>query len=192
MHDRARRTPIDWTTSRSTPRFRRVTVEVRPFRSADAEAHCAGEDELVVRWLTGGYGDVEGTIEYVERLGRQAEAGAGKRAFGVWSDDTLCGYLDYDPDNGDGIEPDDVSLSYSVHPWARGQGVAVEAIRLVCDVLRARQVGRRAAIRVEPENHRSVRVAEKARFTYVRDFESSTDEHPDGSPVTLSLYLLDL
>ena len=79
-----------------------------------------------------------------------------------------------------------------MHPWARGQGVAVQTVGLVCDILRERGIGRRAAIRVEPENHRSVRVAEKAGFTYVRDFASSTDKHPDGSPVVLSLYLLDL
>ena len=104
----------------------------------------------------------------------------------------LCGYIDYDPDNDDGIESDDVSLSYSVHPRARGQGVAVDAVRLICDVLRERQIGRRAAIRVEPENARSVRVAEKSGLTHVRAFASSTDKHADGSPVTLSLYLLDL
>ncbi|MDE0778219.1 MAG: GNAT family N-acetyltransferase [Nocardioides sp.] len=169
-----------------------MTVEIAPFSTADAAAHCAGEDDLTVRWLTGGYGDVEGTIEYFEWLANEAESGAGKRPFGVWMQGRLCGYIDYDPDNNDGIEPEDVILSYSVHPWARGQGVAADAVRLVCDVLRERHVGRRAAIRVEPENSRSVRVAEKSGFTYIRDFASSTDKHADGSPVTLSLYLLDL
>ena len=172
--------------------FHRMTVEVRPFSSVDAEAHCAGEDDLTVRWLTGGYGDVEGTIEYFERFARAAEAGTGKRAFGVWLNGRLCGYIDYDPDNQDGIESDDVSLSYSVHPWARGHGVASEAVRLICEVLRGREIGRRAAIRVEPDNRRSIRVAEKAGFAYIRDFTSTTDKHPDGTSVTLSLYLLDL
>ena len=79
-------------------------MEVKPFTGADAEAHCAGEDDLIVRWLTGGYGDVDGTVEYVEWLARQAEAGAGKRPFGVWLEGRLCGCIDYDPDNQDGIE----------------------------------------------------------------------------------------
>jgi RimJ/RimL family protein N-acetyltransferase len=169
-----------------------VTIELRPFTASDAEAHCAGEDELIVRWLTGGYGDFEGTIEYIEGQAKQAEAGARKRAFGVWMSGRLCGYIDYDPDLDDGIDDDDVSLSYSVHPWARGQGVAVAAVRLICQALRREQVGRRAAIRVEPENSRSVRVAEKSGFTYIRDFSSSTDKYPDGTPATLSLYVLDL
>jgi hypothetical protein len=42
---------------------RQVAVDIRSFRIADADAHCASEDELIVRWLTGGYGDVEGTME---------------------------------------------------------------------------------------------------------------------------------
>src|SRR5689334_10656470 len=43
------------------PRTAVVTVELRPLTAEDAEAHCAGEDELTIRWLTGGYGTVEGT-----------------------------------------------------------------------------------------------------------------------------------
>jgi len=169
-----------------------VAIELRPLTATDAAAHCAGEDEETVRWLTGGFGDVDGTTEYFEGLTRNAEAGAGKRALGVWMSGRLCGYIDYDPDNADGIEPQDVSLSYAVHPWARGQGVAVEAVRLMCDVMRTNRVGTRAAIRVEPENTASVRVAEKSGFRYVRDFPSTTDKHADGTPRTLSLYLLDL
>lgn len=145
-----------------------------------------------MRWLTGGYGDVEGTMEYFDRLAENAEAGVGKRGFGVWMSGRLCGYVDYDPQNDDGIDPEDVSISYTVHPWARGQGVAVEAVRLVCDVLRTNRIGTRAAIRVEPENSASVRVAEKSGFRYVRDFPSTTDTLADGTPTTLSLYLLDL
>jgi hypothetical protein len=49
-----------------------------------------------------------------------------------------------DPDNDDGLEPEDVNISYAVHPWA------------------------------------------------VRDFPSTTDTRADGSPATLSLYVLDL
>ncbi|NUR69225.1 MAG: GNAT family N-acetyltransferase [Hamadaea sp.] len=169
-----------------------MTIELRPLTAADAEAHCAGEDALTVRWLTGGYGDVDGTIEYFKWLATNAAAGTGKRGFGIWKPGRLCGYVDYDPDLDDGIEPQDVALSYAVHPWARGQGVAVEAVRLVCEVLLADGIGTRAAIRVEPENSASVRVAQKAGFRYIRDFSSNRDAHPDGTPVTFSLYLLDL
>lgn len=174
--------------------FAGVAIELRPLTAADAAAHCAGEDELTVHWLTGGYGDVQGTAEYFEWLAENAAAEVGKRGLGIVMSRRLCGYIDYDPDISDGIEPEAeaVNISYAVHPWARRQGVAVEAVRLICDAIRTDQIGARAAIRVEPENVPSVAVAQKAGFRYVRDFPSTTDKHPDGTPRTLSLYLLDL
>ena len=48
------------------------------------------------------------------------------------------------------------------------------------------------SIRVGPANEASAGVARNCGFTYVRDFSSATDTHDDGTPVTLSLYLLDL
>lgn len=63
---------------------RAVTIELRPLTRADAAAHCAGEDEETVRWLTGGYGTVEGTAAYFDWLAGNAAAGSGKRGFGVW------------------------------------------------------------------------------------------------------------
>lgn len=181
-----------WTGSPAILTVGCVAIELRPLAAADAAAHCAGEDEETVRWLTGGYGDVEGTTAYFEGLAHNAAAGVGKRGLGVWMSGRLCGYIDYDPDNADGIEPQDVSISYAVHPWARGQGVAVEAVRLICTVMRENDVGTRAVIRVEPENKASVRVAEKSGFRYIRDFPSTTDTQADGTPITLSLYLRDL
>lgn len=169
-----------------------VTIELRPLTRADAAEHCAGEDEQTVRWLTGGYGTEAGTADYFDWLAANAAAGRGKRGFGVWLDDRLAGYVDCDETNRDCLEPGDVNLSYAVHPWARGRGVAVEAVRLVCEFVRAHHIGARAAIRVEPENKASVRVARKCGFGYVCDFASGTDTHADGSPVTMSLYRLDL
>lgn len=169
-----------------------MTVELRALRASDAEAHCAGEDELTVRWLTGGYGDLEGTLAHFEQLRRNAEAGHGKRGFGVWVEGRLGGYVDLDPDNDDGLEPEDVNISYAVHPWARGRGVATEAVGLLCDVLREQRIGSRAAIRAELGNAASIRVAQKAGFTHARDFVSATDTHPDGTPTTFSLFLLGL
>jgi RimJ/RimL family protein N-acetyltransferase len=145
-----------------------------------------------VRWLTGGYGTVEGTATYFEWLAGNAAAGRGKRGFGVLLDGRLAGYVDCDPDVRDGLGAGDVNVSYAVHPWARGHGVAVEAVRLICAFVRANHIGTRAAIRVDPENEASVRVARKCGFSYVHDFVSATDTHHDGTPVTFSLYLLDL
>jgi len=95
-----------------------VTIELRPLTRADAEAHCAGEDEQTVHWLTGGYGTVEGTTVYFDWLAGNAAAARGKRGFGVWLDRRLAGYVDCDPDVGDGLEAVDVNVSYAVHPRA--------------------------------------------------------------------------
>lgn len=169
-----------------------MTVELQPLAEADAAAHCAGEDDLTVRWLTGGYGTVEGAASHFEALARNAADRRGKRGFGVWLDGRLAGYVDCDPYNTDGLEPGDVNVSYAVHPWARGQGVAVAAVRQICRFVRENRIGSRAAIPVAPENKASVRVAEKCAFTYVGEFASATDRHDDGRPVTLSLYVLAL
>ncbi len=79
-----------------------------------------------------------------------------------------------------------------MHPWARGRGVAGEAVRLILEFMRENRIGTRAALRVEPGNTASVRVAEKSGFGYVHEFTSGTDKRPDGTPVTLRLYVRDL
>ena len=169
-----------------------MTIDLRPLTREDAQAHCAGEDEETVRWLTGGYGTIEGTRAYFDKLAENAAASRGKRGFGVWRDGRLAGYVDFDPDNTDGLESGDVNVAYAVHPWARGSGVASEAVRALCEHLRSQGIRGRAAIRVEPENIASVRVAEKCGFRHIRRFPSSIDTHSDGTPVLLSLYVLDL
>ena len=169
-----------------------MVVELRPLTAEDAEAHCAGEDELVVRWLTGGYGTVEGTAEHFAVLADNAETGIGKRGFGVWVDGRLGGYVDFDPYLDDGRSPDEVNLSYCVHPWARGRGVAVEAVRLTCDVLRRDRIGSRAAIRVGPDNAASIRVAEKAGFPARADLHLRHGHARRLQSAALRLLLLDL
>ncbi len=170
----------------------RMSVELKPLTHADAEAHCQGEDEETVRWLSGGYNTVEGTRAYFDILAENARTGQGKRGFGIWHDGRLAGYIDFDPGNSDGLEADDVNISYSVHPWARGHGVAPAAVRVLCQQLREQNIGCRVAIRCEPENAASNRVAEKCGFHFVRQIESTTDTHADGAPVVFNLYLLNL
>lgn len=169
-----------------------VSLELRTLSEQDAAAHNAGEDALTVRWLTGTYGTTETTIAHFQRLAENARAGTGRRGFGVWLHDRLAGYVDCDPDNRDGLEAGDVNLSYAVHPWARGRGVATEAVRLMCTYVRDHGIGSRAAIRVDPDNHASVRVAEKCGFTPVGEYVSATDHDAVGNPLTIRLYLLDL
>lgn len=173
-----------------------MVVELRALTVADAEAHLAGEDDATVRWLSGGRSTLEGTRRYLEHLAESARRGTGKQGFGVDLDGRLAGYVDYDPDGepyevaGHAIGPGDVNLAYAVHPWARGRGVAVEAVRLVCDRLRATGTGCRALIRVEPGNTASVRVAQKAGFRFLGEVE--VHEAHLGHAVRFGVHLLDL
>jgi RimJ/RimL family protein N-acetyltransferase len=169
-----------------------MTITLRALTREDAEAHNAGEDEQTVRWLTGGYGTVESTLDHFDQLAGNARAGRGKRGFGVCLDGRLAGYVDCNPELGDGIEPGSVNISYAVHPWARRRGVASAAVRLMCEYIREHRIGTLAVIRVDPGNAASVRVAEKSGFIYVRDFSSATDRHPDGTPVIFRLYVYEI
>jgi RimJ/RimL family protein N-acetyltransferase len=169
----------------------RMLITLRALTFSDVEAHNAGEDEQTVRWLSGGYGTVESTTGWFAHLADNARIGRGAQGFGVCLDGRLAGYVEYNADVHDDHERGDVRISYAVHPWARGRGVAVKAVALICEHIREREIGTRAVIRVEPENEASVRVAEKAGFAYVHDFLSATHKSPDGTPATLRLYVQD-
>jgi RimJ/RimL family protein N-acetyltransferase len=169
-----------------------MAIELRPLRHEDAAAQCAGEDESTVRWLTGGYGTIAGTRAHFDALAANAAAGRGKRGFGVWWQDRLAGYVDCNPDNRDGLRPDDpplVNLAYCVHPWARGHGIAVAAVGLICAYVTAHAIGDVAAIRVEPANTASVRVARKCGFRRWRGYPA---QDPAGNPTTYDIHLRDL
>lgn len=84
------------------------------------------------------------------------------------------------------------ATSPSATPSTRGRGVAGEAVRLILEYLREHRIGTRAAVRVDPDNVASVRVAEKSGFIPVHDFTPGTDEEPDGTPATLRLHVHDL
>ena len=127
-------------------------------------AHMAGEDAAVVEWLTGAAATWESTSRHFEMLEANAARGTGKRGFGVWLDDELAGYVDFDPDDPDLPEQGDVNIAYAVHPWARRRGVATEAVRLVCELLRRNGIGKRAIIRTHPLNHASIGVARACGF----------------------------
>lgn len=163
-------------------------MTLRPLTDADVVAHDAGEDDETIRWLSGGRGTAETTRTHFAMLAENLRAGRGKRGFGVWLDDRLAGYVDFDPDNRDGLDPGDVNIAYAVHPWARGRGLAARAVDLLCKRLQQERLGTAAALRIEPENTASIRVAEKSGFVFVREFESATDVHADGRPVTMGLF----
>lgn len=142
-------------------------IELRPLTDCDIDAHNAGEDEAAVRWLTGGRATRESTRRHFAQLSENAARGQGKRGFGVWLDDRLAGYVDFDPDSSDLPLAGDVNIAYAVHPWARRRGVATTAVLLVCEHITTEGLATRAIIRADPLNTGSVRVAARCGFQLI-------------------------
>ena len=139
-------------------------IELRALAVTDIEAHNAGEDEAVIRWLTGGTATEESTRRHFAALAQNAARNEGKRGFGVWLDDRLAGYVDFDPDAEFLSSPRDANIAYAVHPWARRRGVATSAVLLVCHHVTAAGIADRAIIRANPSNLASVGVARRCGF----------------------------
>jgi RimJ/RimL family protein N-acetyltransferase len=67
--------------------------------------------------------------------------------------------------------PNQVNISYGVfRPWRR-QGLAVRAINLMGEYLRTATDARQMVLRIVPENTASLRLAEKAGFTFCGLFD---------------------
>ena len=130
----------------------------------------------------------ESTRGHFEMLARNAEREEGKRAFGIWVAEQLAGYVDFDPTLRDLPAVGDVNIAYSVHPWARGQGVATVAVGLICDYIGKQRIGTRAIARIDAENFASTRVVERNGFQLLGQFQSIDDQHDDGSPVVYATY----
>nr|WP_276584696.1 GNAT family N-acetyltransferase [Brevibacterium permense] len=100
----------------------------------------------------------------------------------------FAGHVDFDPAMNGLPAVGDVNIAYSVHPWARGQGVATVAVGLICDFISRQRIGTRAIARIEAENFASTRVVERNGFQLLGQFQSIDDQHDDGSPVVYATY----
>ncbi|MFF2147173.1 GNAT family N-acetyltransferase [Kitasatospora sp. NPDC058190] len=140
-------------------------VTLSPLRLDDVEAHLAGEDELLVRWLNGGPGTREGVEAYFQHCREQWEAAGPLRAFGIRvdADEVLAGTIDL-RFAGQGLVPGQVNIAYGLYPSWRGRGLATRAV-LLASRYAASEGGAEAVIQVEPENPASAAVAQRAGFT---------------------------
>ncbi|MGW0708070.1 GNAT family N-acetyltransferase [Streptomyces sp. NPDC002643] len=149
-------------------------ITLSPLRLDDAEAHLAGEDEPLVRWLSGGPGTREGVETYIRHCREQWDTAGPLRAFGirVGAAEVLAGTIDL-RFTADGLAPGQVNVAYGLYPTWRGRGLATRAVLLVSRYA-ASEGGEEAVIRVEPENGASAAVARRAGFAPARYTE---DEH---------------
>ncbi|MFB7290229.1 GNAT family N-acetyltransferase [Actinacidiphila glaucinigra] len=164
-------------------------IALSPLRLDDAQAHLAGEDEPLVRWLSGGRGTREGVEAYIRYCREQWESAGPLRAFGIraGADETLAGTIDL-RFAAEGLDPGQVNVAYGLYPSWRGRGLATRAV-LLASRYAAREGGKEAVIRVEPANAASAAVARRAGFRpgkhthgedgtrldcYVRDLSTET------------------
>jgi RimJ/RimL family protein N-acetyltransferase len=61
-----------------------------------------------------------------------------------------------------------IVLAYGLYPHSRRRGLATRAVILACGYLAVRGAVQETLIRAHPDNGPSVRVAERAGFTYLR------------------------
>ncbi|MEV0174539.1 GNAT family N-acetyltransferase [Streptomyces sp. NPDC050803] len=141
------------------------TITLTPLRPDDTDAHLAGEDEQLVRWLSGGPGTRAGVEAYMRHCQEQWETGGPLRAFGirVGAEQELAGTIDL-RFVAKGLAPGQVNVAYGLYPSWRGQGLATRAVLLACRYA-AGEGAEQAVIKVEPENSASAAVAHRAGFT---------------------------
>ncbi|MFB0630431.1 GNAT family N-acetyltransferase [Streptomyces sp. AB3(2024)] len=140
-------------------------ITLSPLRLDDVEAHLAGEDELLVRWLNGGPGTREGVEAYFRHCGEQWSTAGPLRAFGIRVGDgeVLAGTVDL-RFAGEGLGPGQVNVAYGLYPSWRGRGLATRAV-LLASRYAAAEGGKEAVIQVDPDNPASAAVARRAGFT---------------------------
>ncbi|GIG56906.1 hypothetical protein Lfu02_12780 [Longispora fulva] len=137
-------------------------ITLSPPRPDNVDAHLAGEDAPLVRWLNGGPGTREGVEAYFRHCREQWDTAGPLRAFGIRVAGTLAGTVDLRFE-GEGLAPGQVNVAYGLYPSFRGRGLATRAVLLVLRYA-AGAGGREAVIQVEPDNPASAAVALRSGF----------------------------
>ncbi|MEU6744668.1 GNAT family N-acetyltransferase [Spirillospora sp. NPDC046719] len=140
-------------------------ITLSPLRPDDVEAHLAGEDEQLVRWLNGGPGTRDGIEAYFRHCREQWDTAGPLRAFGIrtGADEVLAGTIDL-RFAGDELALGQVNIAYGLYPSWRGRGLATRAV-LLASRYAASEGAAEVVIQVDPENPASAAVAQRAGFT---------------------------
>lgn len=148
-------------------------IRLRPLTQADADAHLAGEDDEMAKWLNGGHSTAATVQVAIAKFEAQWSTGGPRRAFGVLDCDQgqLVGFVEANLALLD--DPKQVNVAYGIFaPW-RGRGLAGRAINLIAEYLRSTTTARKIVLQIAVENRRSIRVAEKAGFARVDVHDSA-------------------
>ena len=147
------------------------TIFLRPLTAEDAAEHLAGEDDEMAKWVSGGR-STPATVEAFIRNNQENWRSAGpRRAFGIFHclSNRLLGFIEVNLARL--VEPGQVNVSYGVFREWRRQGVALRAINLMDEYLRTATDARQMVLRIAPANIASLKLAEKAGFTFCGLFD---------------------
>jgi len=160
------------------PKLTDGVIFLRPLGAEDAVAHLAGEDEEMATWVSGGRSTLAGVEAFIRNNQESWRNGGPRRAFGIFdcASNRLAGFIEVNLARLAG--PNQVNISYGVFPQWRRQGVALRAITLMGEYLRAETEARQMVLRIMPANTASLKLAEKAGFIFCGLFDE-----PEGRMV---------
>jgi RimJ/RimL family protein N-acetyltransferase len=127
----------------------------------------------MAKWLSGGRSTLANVEKFIEDSQENWRTGGPRRAFGVFDcvNNRLVGFMEVNLALLN--EPGQVNISYGViRPWRR-KGLALRAIQLIDEYLRTATDARQMVVRIPPANMASLKLAEKAGFTFCGLFEES-------------------
>jgi len=153
------------------PKLTDEVIFLRPLDAEDTADHLAGEDEEMAKWVSGGR-STPATVEAFIRNNQESwRSGGPRRAFGVFdcASNRLAGFIEVNLTRL--VGPNQVNVSYGVFPRWRRQGVALRAINLMDEYLRRATEARQMVLRIAPANTASIKLAEKAGFTFCGLFD---------------------
>ncbi len=160
-------------------------ILLRPLTSQDGPAHLAGEDDEIATWLSGGPSTAATVRRYIAQSLEEWQKNGPRRAFGIF--DCTTGSLAGSVEANLSLAPLDsgqVNVSYGVFARWRGKGIALRALRLICEYLKTSTDACQIVLRIAPANGASIRVAEKAGFKFI-GLSQETDR-------PMSVFVLDL
>ena len=144
--------------SENQPELTDGVVVLRPWREEDIEPARLGHDEEIAYWF--GFDVVVPSYEQHQQAVERWQAGYRDKSlvgFVIEHDGELVGSVDV-RDKGDHVG----ELSWTLYAGHRGQGYATRAVRMLVDYAIGELGMTRVEARVDPENHRSLRVATRA------------------------------
>jgi RimJ/RimL family protein N-acetyltransferase len=153
------------------PKLTDGVISLRPLNPEDAADHLAGEDDEMAKWVSGGRSTLATVEAFIRNNQESWQSGGPRRAFGVFdcASNRLSGFIEMNLARV--VEPGQVNVSYGVFPQWRRQGLALRAINLMDEYLRTATDARQIVLRIAPENIASLKLAEKAGFTFCGLFD---------------------